>query len=168
MEFGSIADVVASGLAAASLCIAIWANSKSNKSLERSEKNTLGAVLQVWWAKEAPEPGEKGRWGLMILNSTESLSSVHDINIYYRHRWKLTDDFEDYVRPITFLPSGLFFFQHNEQETTYVEPVSDFSNYSPILCSSLHEVDKVEFKTADQRSWVWTPAEGVSIATARR
>lgn len=116
--------------------------------MANAERNTVGSVLQAYWAKK-----DKDTWGIVLVNATENFSAVHNVELKYESGGK------EHTKIFPFLPSGKFFIQSGTQES-FPEFIECLSDYKPILESKKHFV-RVAFTTADKKQWHWSPEQGL-------
>lgn len=159
MEIRSIAEIISDvlgvGLALISLIISLKADKKVDEYKRNEEHNKVGSLLQVWWAKKYKTTEENEIWGLVVVNSADNFSVLRDVKIEYAGK---SGKFPSYTA--RYFPPGKYFLPAGK---LFVQNISDISNYEPIIKSEDYIVRYYEFKTADNRCWVWSLDDGIKL-----
>lgn len=113
----------------------------------RKERREQAGVLQVWWVKPADHPHRL--YGFILRNEGPGSNLFRDVTI--RHISKQGEA----KTTIKAVPPGTYFQQNT---STFLEPVTELSEYQPVSHSDRFEITEVSYKDSLGDRWIWTPS----------
>ncbi|MFP7696589.1 hypothetical protein [Trueperella sp. LYQ143] len=185
MEWGSIAEwvgaITGTGLATASLIVALRANRHADAANTRADKMeelerqrdllNIGSQLQVWWAchEASGEDSDddnteqsKKEWGIIIANTGDEALMLTKVEIEVVKQNFTPEEVSSEIVTWKYdaLPPGVFFRQAYRKG--YTNAIANLSNYRVILNSSKYRINSICYSTPNHRRWKWTPEYGLA------
>lgn len=190
MEIGSIAEWVGaltgSGIATASLIVALRANRYASEANNRAAKMeeverqrdilNIGSQLQVWWAyhdanrinhrghkKDSDSPKE---WGIVIANTGDQALILTKVEITVSRKNNFISPSEPQSTTKTdkyyfeIIPPGRFF-KNVDNPQEYTKTATDINEYKALVDARAYRVKSIKYSTPNHRRWEWTPETGL-------